>query len=67
MTQARHIRYQVTADQIALWLPRQSAADLGEKRRRNSGAISRLFEPKDEALCKGRREGHLFSGYLGNR
>jgi hypothetical protein len=34
------------------------------KSKKNSGAISRLFEPQDRVLCKGRREGLYFSGSL---
>jgi hypothetical protein len=49
---------------MALRLPKQSAADTGEKSRRNSGAISRLFEPEGAVFRKGRCEGYLFSGYL---
>jgi hypothetical protein len=49
----------VTADEFALRLPRQSAADLGEKSRKNGGAISRLFEPNYEAFCNGGREGFM--------
>jgi hypothetical protein len=45
-------------------MPKQRAAGSGVKRRRNSGAIARLCEPRDETLCKSRREGLLFSSYL---
>ena len=47
------IQCQVTADSIALWLPMQSAVDLGEKRPRNIDAISRLFEPEAAVGAKG--------------
>lgn len=50
---------------MALRLPKGSAATLGEKSRRTSGAISRLFEREDAGLHKGRREKHLFIAYLG--
>ena len=46
-------------------MPKQSAADLGDKSRRNSGAVSRLYEPKEVSICKGRREGLLSSEFLG--
>ena len=61
---ATGVKPKVTANSIALRLPKQSAADMDEKSGRNSKAISSLFETKNTALCKGKREGLLFSGSL---